>query len=62
MPSIEFSIDKEGKLTSHITGIQGPACDDVAKLLRQLLGDAEEVKTAEYFAQPRAGLRTGANA
>ena len=60
MPSVEFLIDKDGKLTSHITGVQGPACDDIAKLLKQLLGgDVEEHVTPEYYEQPRAGLRPG---
>lgn len=63
MPQIDFTIDKDGKLTSHIQGIQGPQCDDIAKLLKQLLGNATDEKvTPEYYQQPRAGLRQRENA
>jgi hypothetical protein len=50
MPEVEFTIDSEtGELTLHVKGIAGPACDDVAKLARELLGEpTREVKTAEY--------------
>ena len=38
----------------HIKGIAGPACDDVAKLARDLLGQpVTEQKTAEYAVRPQ---------
>lgn len=51
MPEIEFTIDQAtGKLDIHVKGIAGPACDDVAKLTKELLGDpAGEQNTSEYY-------------
>ena len=59
MPEIEFTIDREtGKLDLHVTGIAGPACDDVAKLAKELLGEpGHEQKTAEYYLRPRVRPR-----
>jgi len=55
MPEVEFTIDPEtGKLELHVRGIAGPACDDVAKLARDLLGAPErELNTREYVLRPR---------
>ena len=55
MPEIEFRIDPTtGKLDLHVKGIAGPACDDVAKLARELLGEpGHEQNTSEYFARSR---------
>ena len=55
MPEIEFTIDPEtGKLAMHVKGITGPACDDVAKLAKELLGEpGHEQKTSEYYLRPR---------
>lgn len=52
---IEFSIDAEtGELTTHIKGIAGPGCEDVARLLEEYVGEASsEAKTAEYHLRPR---------
>ena len=51
MPEIEFEIDSStGDLTMHVKGIAGPACEEVAKLARELLGaPASDQNTAEYF-------------
>ena len=53
MPVLEFTIDPTtGELTMHIQGIVGPACDDVAKLVEELVGKpTREQKTAEYYAR-----------
>lgn len=53
MPVIEFTIDPTtGELQMSIQGIAGPACDDVAKLVAELVGaPAHERKTAEYYAR-----------
>ncbi|HLG72572.1 MAG TPA: DUF2997 domain-containing protein [Chloroflexota bacterium] len=50
MPEIQFTIDSaSGELQLHLKGIAGPACDDVAKLAKELLGQpAAEQTTAEY--------------
>ena len=35
MPEVQFTIDaKTGQLETHVHGIAGPACDDVAKLTK----------------------------
>ena len=65
MPEVEFTIDPAtGRLEMHVRGIPGPACDDVAKLARELLGTptAERV-SAEYHARPhtRPQIRPGAS-
>ena len=53
MPTIEFSIDPTtGELQMHIQGIAGRTCDDVAKLVEELVGKpTQEQKTAEYYAR-----------
>jgi hypothetical protein len=50
MPEIQFTIDAgSGGLQLHVKGIAGPACDDVAKLAKELLGQpTTEQATAEY--------------
>ena len=55
MPEIEFTIDATtGELTVQVKGVAGPACEDVAKLARELLGaPASEQTTPEYFVRPR---------
>lgn len=65
MPEIEFTIDPAtGQLEMHIQGISGPACDDVAKLTKELLGEpGREAVTAEYHltsrVRPQVQLRSG---
>ncbi|MCC6178380.1 MAG: DUF2997 domain-containing protein [Chloroflexi bacterium] len=55
MPEIEFTIDEAtGDLTMHVKGVAGPACEDVAKLARELLGNpGSERNTAEFHARAR---------
>ena len=55
MPEIEFTIDQTtGKLDLHVKGVAGPACDDVAKLAKELLGEpGHEQMTAEYYLRPQ---------
>lgn len=55
MAEIAFTIDREtGELTLHVRGVAGPACDDVARLARELLGAPErEKETAEYRLRPQ---------
>jgi hypothetical protein len=60
MPEIEFTVDTAtGELQMHVKGIAGPACDDVAKLIKELAGDpGKEEVTAEYRLRPRLRSRT----
>ena len=55
MPEIQFIIDStSGELQLHVKGVAGPACDDVAKLAKELLGQpAAEQATAEYHLHAR---------
>ncbi|MCC6175635.1 MAG: DUF2997 domain-containing protein [Chloroflexi bacterium] len=55
MPEIEFTIDvTTGDLTMHVKGIAGPACEDLARLARELLGEpALDQSTSEYYVRPR---------
>lgn len=55
MPEIDFTIDATtGDLTMHVKGVVGPACEDVSKLARELLGaPACERNTADYFVRPQ---------
>lgn len=55
MPEIQFTIDPQtGQLELQVKGLAGPACDDVARLARELLGEpGREEKTAEYHLQAR---------
>jgi hypothetical protein len=54
VPEVEFVIDREtGRLELRVRGIAGPACDDVARLARELLGaPGREEQTAEYRLRP----------
>lgn len=59
MPEVEFTIDPAtGKLEMHVKGVAGPACDDVAKHVRELVGEpGQEQNTTEYYLRPRVTLR-----
>ena len=50
MPEVEFTIDTAtGEFQMHVQGVAGPACDDVAKLVKDLAGEpGREEATAEY--------------
>jgi hypothetical protein len=60
MPEVEFTIDTAtGELQVHVHGVAGPACDDVAKLVKDLAGEpGREEATAEYHLQHRVHNRT----
>ena len=60
MPELEFTIDTaSGEFQLHVHGIAGPACDDVAKLVKELVGKpAHDEATAEYRLRPVRGGRT----
>jgi hypothetical protein len=63
MPEIEFTIDTEtGKCDTKINGIQGPACEQTAKQLKQVLGSpTTDRKTAEFHIKPQLKRRVGTN-
>jgi hypothetical protein len=55
MPAIQFTIDAAtGALEVEVHGLVGPACEDVAKLAKELLGEPgrEDLKP-EYHLRPR---------
>jgi hypothetical protein len=54
VPEIDFTIDAAtGELRVHVKGLAGPACEDVATLARELLGEpGQERRTAEYHPRP----------
>jgi hypothetical protein len=59
MPEIEFTIDgTTGDLTMHVKGVAGPACEDVAKLARELLGSpGTDRNTSEYSVRTQVQRR-----
>lgn len=60
MPEVRFAIDAaSGALEFEVRGVAGPACDDVARLAKALLGEpAREQATAEYHLRPHVRPRT----
>ncbi len=60
MPEVEFTIDTAtGEFQMHVQGVAGPACDDVANLVKDLAGEpGREEATAEYHLRPRVHSRT----
>ena len=55
MPEIEFTINPEtGALELVVKGIRGQACQNVAKLVEELIGNpAVDRNTPEYYLRPR---------
>jgi hypothetical protein len=54
MPEVNFTINEQtGEMEMKIEGIQGASCADVAKLVKELLGQpAHEESTREFYARP----------
>lgn len=63
MAEIEFTIDTEtGKCDTQISGIQGPACEQTARQLKQVLGaPTTDRQTAEYHIKAQSKRRVGSN-
>jgi succinate dehydrogenase/fumarate reductase-like Fe-S protein len=63
MAEIEFTIDTEtGNCETTINGIQGPACEQTARQLKQVLGTpTTDKKTAEFHVKPKAKRLVAAN-
>jgi hypothetical protein len=61
MPEIEFTINTEtGKCDTEIKGFQGPACEQTARQLKQILGTPlTDRKTKDYYvkAQPKSRIK-----
>lgn len=55
MAEIDFTIDPAtGELEVRVKGIRGPACQDVAKLVAELLGaPSVDRNTPEYHLRPQ---------
>jgi hypothetical protein len=60
VPEAEFTIDTvSGEFQLQVHGVFGPACEDVAKLVKDLAGTpGTEANTAEYRLKPRVRTRT----
>lgn len=63
MAEIEFTIDTEtGTCETKINGIQGPACEQTARKLKQVLGTpTTDKKTTEFHVKPIAKRLVGSN-
>lgn len=63
MPEIEFTIDtKTGKCETQINGIQGPACEQTARKLKQVLGSpTTDRQTVEFRIKPTTKRQVGSN-
>ncbi len=63
MPEIEFTIDtKTGKCDTKINGVQGPACEQTARQLKQVLGVPKiDRRTEEFHVRPTHKRRVGRN-
>lgn len=63
MPEIEFTIDTEtGKCDTRINGIQGPACEQTARQLKQVLGPpTADRRTSDFYIKPIPKRRVGSN-
>ena len=63
MPEIEFTINTEtGACETEIKGIQGPACENAARHLKQILGNpSTDRKTKEYYVKPKPKSRIKTN-
>jgi hypothetical protein len=47
---IEVSIEKNGQVKVHISGVKGPGCMEYAKLFERIVGPIEEEEhTWEYY-------------
>lgn len=48
---LEILIDEKGKVSVHIKGVKGTACEDIERLLAEAVGRVERSEpTEEYWA------------
>ena len=54
MPEVNFTINEQtGEMEMQIEGVQGASCANVAKLVKELLGQpTREENTREFYARP----------
>ncbi len=54
MPEVNFTINEQtGEMEMQIEGVQGTSCADVAKLVKELLGQPmREENTREFYTRP----------
>jgi hypothetical protein len=59
MPEVSFMINEQtGEMEMQIEGIQGTSCSDIAKLVKELLGQpTREENTREFYARPNVRLQ-----
>lgn len=56
---IEFTIRPDGTVEEKVTGVGGPACEDVTRGIEQALGEVKDRQhTSEYY---RSTESTGEN-
>jgi len=55
---IEIEISETGEVKAHIKGIPGKGCSDVAKILKEIVGEVKsDTKTSEYYQpEPKIGI------
>ena len=55
---IEIEISETGEVKAHIKGIPGKGCSDVAKILKEIVGEIKsDTKTSEYYQpEPKIGI------
>jgi UDP-N-acetylmuramate-alanine ligase len=55
---IEIEISETGEVKAHIKGIPGKGCSDVAKILKEIVGEVKsDAKTSEYYQpEPKIGV------
>ena len=65
MQELEITIDNEGRVLVHVSGVKGEDCIALTKNLENAVGDVQERSfSADYYEQPvevtqyqKAGLR-----
>lgn len=65
MQELEITIDNEGRVLVHVTGVKGEDCLALTKDLENAVGDVQERSfTSDYYEQPvevsryqKSGLR-----
>jgi len=64
LPEAEFVIDADSsEFRLHVRGVAGPACDDIARLVKELAGPpGSEEATAEYHLRTATRVRSDARA
>lgn len=51
MADVQIRIKKDGTVTFEVNGCTGTVCEDITKVLTSSLGDVEETRYKEEYAQ-----------